>query len=255
MKFALINGNKIEAVKGAKGFCSICGAELVAKCGEVKIHHWAHKSFKNCDPWWENETEWHRFWKDHFPFEWQEVIHTDKTGEKHRADVKTEEKWVLEFQHSPIKSEERLSRNGFYSKIVWVVNGLRLKRDKSQFQNILNGSIGIKYGNIIIHRIGFPKESRLLNEWFGSGVLVFFDFQESKDLQRSRLWLLIPKTSNEIAYLLPFSGRDFIELHNNKGFDEMAYDIIPKLRDFITRYEQNKNQIRFILPRQNRRLF
>lgn len=253
MKFALINGNRVEAIKGSKGVCPNCGSELIAKCGELKVHHWAHKGIRNCDPWWENETEWHRSWKGYFPLEWQEVIHTDKNGEKHIADIKTEEKWVLEFQHSPIKSEERHSRNVFYSKIAWIVDGLGRKRDILQFQNILNESTRLKFGNIIIYRISFPKKSRLLNEWSSCGGPVFFDFQESKELKGSRLWFLIPKISDEIAYLLPFSSNNFIELHNNKGFDEMAYDIIPKLREFLLRYEQNKNQIVFNYPRQNRR--
>lgn len=52
MKFALINGIKEEATKGAKGLCPICDSELVAKCGEVKINHWAHKGKRMCDPWW-----------------------------------------------------------------------------------------------------------------------------------------------------------------------------------------------------------
>lgn len=255
MKFALVNGNKTEATKGANGACPSCGSELIARCGDIKINHWAHKNNRICDSWWENETEWHRLWKGYFPVEWQEVIHTDKNGEKHIADVKTEEKWVLEFQHSPIKSEERQSRNIFYSKIVWVVDGLRRERDKQQFQAVLNESISINWGNLIIHRVSFLKESRLLNEWISSGVPVFFDFQESKELKHSRLWFLIPKLSNNIAHLLSFSGNNFIELHNAKGFDEMAYEIIPKLRDFLFRFEQNKNQINFNHPRRYRRRF
>ena len=47
MKFALINGDKAEATKGAKGFCPSCGSELIAKCGEVKVNHWAHKGNRN----------------------------------------------------------------------------------------------------------------------------------------------------------------------------------------------------------------
>jgi len=39
MKYALINGKKTEATKGAKGLCPCCGSELIAKCGEVKITH------------------------------------------------------------------------------------------------------------------------------------------------------------------------------------------------------------------------
>ena len=52
--------------------------------------HWAHRGSRFCDPWWENETEWHRSWKGQFPVNWQEVVHQAETGEKHIADVKTE---------------------------------------------------------------------------------------------------------------------------------------------------------------------
>lgn len=88
MKFALINDQKVVATTGAKGFCPSCGSALIAKCGEVNVNHWAHKGRRNCDPWWENESEWHRAWKDKFPIEWQEIIQHDNSGEKHIADVK-----------------------------------------------------------------------------------------------------------------------------------------------------------------------
>ena len=34
MKYALIGGNKAEAVKGSKGICPNCRGDVVAKCGE-----------------------------------------------------------------------------------------------------------------------------------------------------------------------------------------------------------------------------
>ncbi|MCA6063582.1 competence protein CoiA [Thalassolituus marinus] len=111
MKYAIVNNEKIEATKGGKGSCPSCASELIAKCGELKVNHWSHKGSRNCDPWWENETEWHRSWKDYFPKEWQEVVHFDNSGEKHIADVKTKNGWVLEFQHSFLNPEERQSRN------------------------------------------------------------------------------------------------------------------------------------------------
>jgi len=141
MKFALINGNKTEAVKGVKGICPVCEKELIARCGDIKVHHWAHKGRRHCDQWWENETEWHRLWKGKFPIDWQEVVHIDgDSGEKHIADVITESEWVLEFQHSYLKPEERRSRNAFYQNIVWVVDGLRRKRDITQFKQIVEDS-------------------------------------------------------------------------------------------------------------------
>jgi hypothetical protein len=106
---------------------------MVAKCGEERIWHWAHQGTRTCDSWWEPETEWHRAWKGKFPIAWQEVIHPAENGEKHIADVKTDHGWVIEFQYSFIKPDERRSRNAFYPKLVWVVNGTRRKRDRAQF--------------------------------------------------------------------------------------------------------------------------
>lgn len=75
MRFALVNGEKAEPQPGFRGICPNCQSEMVAKCGRVKVWHWAHKGQPSCDPWWELETQWHRSWKDHFPIDWQEVTH------------------------------------------------------------------------------------------------------------------------------------------------------------------------------------
>ena len=239
MKFALVNGNKIEAIKGAKGICPSCGSELIARCGDVKINHWAHKGIRNCDIWWENETEWHRQWKNQFPKEWQEIVHFDEKGEKHIADVKTKKGWVLEFQHSYIIPEERNSRNAFYSKLVWIIDGLRRKTDRIQFQKILEESSKAPVGNINIRQINFPEESRLLKEWLNCGVPVFFDFYE---LNKSTLWFLLPLNIKEEAYLIPFSREEFIKVQNNDGFDELVFKLIPNIRNIIIDYKRNASR-------------
>jgi competence CoiA-like predicted nuclease len=76
-----------EAQRGLLGGCPDCGAIVIAKCGHVRVPHWAHQGIRTCDPWWEPETEWHRTWKNCFPEDWQEISHTSITGEIHRADV------------------------------------------------------------------------------------------------------------------------------------------------------------------------
>ena len=130
MQFALVNGIKTEAIPGGKGICSCCGSETIAKCGNYKIWHWSHKSRKNCDSWWENETEWHRQWKSYFPIENREVIQFDPvSGEKHIADVKTSNQMVIEFQNSPIDIKELQSRERFYQKMIWIVNGEKFKNN------------------------------------------------------------------------------------------------------------------------------
>ena len=130
MKLALIKGYRSFPQPRKKGKCPLCGGDVLSKCGKKVIWHWAHVSTKHCDFWWENETQWHRDWKNNYPDEWQEVIHFNSIdGEKHIADVKTDDGIVVEFQNSPISSEELEQRETFYKDIVWVVNGEKFKKN------------------------------------------------------------------------------------------------------------------------------
>lgn len=126
MKFGLDKSTKerIEPRPGLLANCPCCEAELISKCGDIKVHHWAHKKGHDCDPWWEPETEWHRKWKNKFKTEWQETIKFDsETGEKHIADIYNPNiDLVIEFQNSPIDIEEMESREKFYKKMLWIVN-------------------------------------------------------------------------------------------------------------------------------------
>jgi len=123
MQLALVNDKKMEAFPRGRGSCPICGAETIAKCGPRIMHHWAHYRIRNCDLWWENETPWHREWKNKFPMGCREVSHTALDGEVHRADVKTSTGIIIEFQHSTMTDAERTSREEFYQNLVWVING------------------------------------------------------------------------------------------------------------------------------------
>jgi competence protein CoiA len=130
MKFALVENKRLEAFPKGKGLCICCNNETIAKCGSKRIKHWAHKNLKHCDNWWENETEWHRQWKSYFPADWQEVVHFDTiTGEKHIADVKTDKGFVIELQNSPISFEEMQSRETFYKKMLWIINGKKFQNN------------------------------------------------------------------------------------------------------------------------------
>jgi competence protein CoiA len=138
MKYAIINDQRAEPSKAAKGTCPACGAEIIAKTCKTKVDHWAHKSKNNCDPWWENETAWHREWKNYLNVEWQESVHKDiNMGEIHIADVTTPHGWTIEIQHSPLDYKEREARNTFYKKIAWVVDGTRRKTDIDQLGHLL----------------------------------------------------------------------------------------------------------------------
>lgn len=177
MRFAVHEGQRIDATPGTKGQCPGCGAELIARCGTRKVWHWAHKGQRHCDNWWENETHWHRDWKNHFPTVWQEVAARDDRGELHIADIKTPKGLVVEFQHSYLKPEEARIRTEFHQPMFWIVNGLRRQTDLKQFRAAIRDGVKHPTKDGIVHQV-WVFDSRLLKEWVHVGVIVAFDFGE-----------------------------------------------------------------------------
>ena len=238
MKFALVNGQRQEARPGLRGECRACGSPMVAKCGEIKVRHWAHKGRRNCDPWWENETEWHRNWKNQFPDHWQEVVQFDaEDGEKHIADVKTDDGWVLEFQHSYIQPEERRSRDAFYPKLIWVVDGLRRKRDKKQFREACERST-LVFAKSPVRRVT-SGGGALLRDWTESRTHVFFDFGDEHPL-----WWLWHKGDDVRAYVAPITRADFIEIHGHTATQGARdFDSIVKIFSKVVKYDELRGKL------------
>lgn len=119
MLTALQNGIKVLAQKGQHAICPECGTEVLAKCGDINIWHWAHVSLVNCDLWGEPESAWHLHWKSGLPLDWVEVPMTHD-DEKHRADIRLPNGRVVELQHSSISISEIAKREQFYRKMVWI---------------------------------------------------------------------------------------------------------------------------------------
>jgi len=108
-----------EAMPGVEGTCPACGHPVRPKCGSIVAHHWAHHARKDCDPWSEPESEWHRGWKQAVPAERREVV----MGQ-HRADIVTASGGVVEIQHSPISPEVIEAREAFYGeRMAWIFDG------------------------------------------------------------------------------------------------------------------------------------
>jgi len=230
MKFADIEGNdRVEAQPGLTGKCRDCGQPMVAKCGQLRMWHWAHLKSKACDPWWEPETEWHRSWKDQFPVAWQEIGHTAQSGERHRADVKTESGLVLEFQYSPLSDAERVSREEFYTRLVWVVDANRRRRDRKKFFSSLSGPLNPAAWSLrtfSIHRV----DSALLRDWGKSRAPVYFDFGETEQGE-SPLWRLYPLSDGMLAYLTPVVRAEFVKAHRDgENFEEMFDHVFARDR-------------------------
>ena len=121
----------VEAARGLRAICPLCRSVVVAKCGDIVEWHWAHQSGGDCDPWAENETAWHRWWKERAPEDWREV--TMGTEQVHRADIRREDGYVIELQHSAISVDEIVERETFYGRMVWLLDGRLYSRGASQF--------------------------------------------------------------------------------------------------------------------------
>lgn len=220
MRFALVDGVRLEAHPKLVGDCPACSGPVIARCGEMKVWHWAHRRRQVCDKWWESETEWHRAWKRHFPDDWQEIVHRSDSGERHISDVKTPSGWVIEFQHSYLAPQERRSRDAFYAKLLWVVDATRRSRDTPQLlRSWVNGA---PLGGRPIRRVRLD-DCVLLTEWAGTRGPVFFDSGEVDSM-----WWLLAVGRGNWGYLARFSRAEFLRIHREQsdgGFDAFVRDL------------------------------
>jgi competence CoiA-like predicted nuclease len=142
MEFGLdiSTGKRLAAEKGLQAICEMCAGPLVAKCGKIMIHHWAHNASPCTDTWKEPESPWHREWKSNFPIEWRERVLIDQeTGEKHRADIFVPHKGLcIEFQHSQISVDNIELREKFYKKLIWVVNAENQSFSSGSIQKLID---------------------------------------------------------------------------------------------------------------------
>ena len=125
------NSNRVhinETCSNQEYYCQFCGAKLITKKGNIRQHHFAHKTRQCSDTWvghplhHYDTSPWHNDWQSLFPRENQE-IRIELGSTKHRADVMID-KTVIEFQHSIISAQAFDERNNFYlnigNKIIWL---------------------------------------------------------------------------------------------------------------------------------------
>ncbi|MEH8196090.1 competence protein CoiA [Aeromonas allosaccharophila] len=173
MKFSLVNGIKTEPFKSGTGICFCCGGETLAKCGNFKVHHWAHKSKVDCDPWWENEGEWHRKWKNYFPIESQEIVFEQPiTNERHIADIFINQT-VIEIQSYPINEDEARLREAFYNNMIWIIDGCKNEFDKVNFGLSIYSPHTV---DPYLRQLRWHGRSKLFAKWSKSSKPVYFDF-------------------------------------------------------------------------------
>jgi hypothetical protein len=205
----------------------------------VKVWHWSHVGTKKCDQWWETETQWHRDWKEKFPSEWHEVGHRALNGERHVADVKTSNGLVLEFQHSPISDAERTARTNFYGNMIWLVDGARLEKNRSNFARSI-----LSWKRWDHRTLGHTfAEGTFPNEWINCQVPIFFDFGEKifeGDEETDHiLWCLLPRHSIAPRLVVMISKIDFI----SRTLDRHPLPEWRKLSDQFVAMREEERQV------------
>jgi competence protein CoiA len=188
-------GQKQLALPGLSGQCPTCDEPMVAKCGRIRIWHWSHRQGKDCDTWFEPETDWHLLWKSQvLPSNIEVII------ENHRADLLTTDGTVVELQHSSISPLLIEERESFYKTMLWIV-------DASPFVNHLQFS---------------EKETYYTFKWkWGRACWSFARKAVYLDIGNGSLF--------EIKKMYPGTPRDFKLVSDNSGRPLMGYYVSRKV--------------------------
>lgn len=118
------DGSRITATPGARAACPVCDEQVHAKCGEMIVWHWAHINLADCDTWAESIGAWHRGWQEVVPPGARERV----IG-RHRADMITRDRTVVELQHSSISAQEIREREAFYGRMIWIFDASEAQED------------------------------------------------------------------------------------------------------------------------------
>ena len=236
MQYGNVSGQRVEAAPGLKGECPFCGKPVLARCGQLRVWHWAHKGSQGCDPWAKAETPWHRNWKAHFPTHWQEVIRMGAgEGSRHIADVCTPHGLVLEFQHSHLSIPEQREREAFYGNMVWVVDGTRNKGTLATFLHWKWSFRPTHLDGILASDVPgrcFPEN------WVRSSVIVAFDFAGPDGASLDdELWCLFPGRVAHHALAAPLPRRELIRMAREQSFIYETQGIMAVIAEHFRQQE------------------
>lgn len=195
-RFAKVDGvckDIVDAASGDRGKCPLCGAEMVAKVGEVKVPHWSHFGKRVCDDWYQPKGPWHIAWQNQFDPSWQECPKV-KHDMRHIADVYTPSGWTVEFQMSKILEPERRARESFYGDMIWVVAAEKEGSFGFTAESIKYWTKGMKTVDGAVYRL-FDDNYRVFpRAWRSRKKLVFFDTDPQcvDDIPSKRLVCFVP---------------------------------------------------------------
>lgn len=211
LQFALnVNGERInikDAENGKDYYCPCCNSVLVQKKGKIMVWHYSHKSLADCVGYYDNKGEWHRKMQELFPEKNREIF--DKwLSKRHIYDVFTDNKRIIEFQHSHISIDDFMYRTKDYV-------------DRS----IINGAIKpiwvFDYSERLfsLHAKRYENSSRRRRFYWQRASNIFGDYMNYKNDAPYELWF----------YINPYVNGDYID--TQFGFDR--YEKIRKGCGFV----------------------
>lgn len=205
----------------ARGICPQCGKKVFSKCGEINIWHWSHFKDENCETWSEPESFWHKHWKMTFGKDNSEIV-IEKDGKKHRADILTNERVVIELQNSPIKSSVIKAREDFYGcRMLWVINGLDFKENF-----IVTTNKRLDYTSIQkLDQYNFKKDQKPKLHWL---------------LEEKFIWNYARKSWREVKNpaFIDFGGESLFWVKDGMGWKHGRGNYVSKEK-FIKKYGGN----------------
>lgn len=217
MKYALLNGVYVTATPHQKdAICPLCKSKVVAKCGVIKVHHWAHKKGNPCDSWREADSEWRHRWLEHFVDCDVEAI-IENNGTRHFADIKTKNGTTVLLRRGRVKEAELRKMEDFFEGLVWIVDLSANKRAAIKLRNA--------FRDRTIHKV-FKNAYRTFgglgigipDEWSRNRYPVIFDFSGVEDVPQfisQYMWCLMPYEENSLVYdrfLLRYTKEKMLEL-------------------------------------------
>ena len=131
-----INIKEYENLYKSNNSCDIkChkGHQLIFIKGNKRIHHFRHKNNSDIDLY-DKHSLWHKNWQSFFPY--IEIQFSKKPNQikLRRCDVKLNDNFIIEFQHSIISHEEIANRTNDYKlhniNILWVIDGCNNDNNK-----------------------------------------------------------------------------------------------------------------------------
>ena len=210
---------KVKA--SVKPICPKCKTDMIAKCGQVRIHHWAHKNKIQCDDWMEDENEWRREWLSHFAPDCQEQL-VEHNGQSHFADILTTLGSVILLHQSQLTEEMIREREAFYQTPVWIFNAGRYKQDVNRFLSAFEKNYVRYRSKNLITISEFNIDKVFKKAWLSAQFPVFFDFSNAQGTVKS----LYSEKLNGIWCLLPYRIKGFRVL-----FHQSKEKVILKLKE------------------------